>query len=115
MVQIGDSGGIETAGYTGTAGNLSTAPAFTTAANSNGWQLAGAWTATATLNGFVTIQRYNSTIWMISGIISRADVSTSMLLCSGFKTLSNTLDRLRITTAGGADTFDAGEINISYE
>ena len=34
---------------------------------------------------------------------------------AGSKTLSGTLDRVRITTVGGTDTFDAGTINILYE
>jgi hypothetical protein len=34
---------------------------------------------------------------------------------SGTKTLSGTLDRVRITTVNGTDTFDAGSINIAYE
>jgi hypothetical protein len=33
----------------------------------------------------------------------------------GFVPLSGTLDRVRITTANGTDTFDAGSINILYE
>jgi hypothetical protein len=33
----------------------------------------------------------------------------------GDKTLSGTLDRIRITTTNGTDTFDAGSINILYE
>jgi hypothetical protein len=33
----------------------------------------------------------------------------------GGKTLSGTLDRVRITTVNGTDTFDAGTINILYE
>ena len=34
---------------------------------------------------------------------------------AGLKTLSGTLDRIRITTVNGTDTFDAGSINIMYE
>jgi hypothetical protein len=34
---------------------------------------------------------------------------------SGTKSLSATLDRIRITTVNGTDTFDAGSINILYE
>ena len=34
---------------------------------------------------------------------------------SGDVPLSGTLDRLRVTTANGTDTFDAGSINILYE
>jgi hypothetical protein len=33
----------------------------------------------------------------------------------GSATLSGTLDRLRLTTVNGTDTFDAGSINILYE
>jgi hypothetical protein len=31
------------------------------------------------------------------------------------KTTAGTLDRVRITTVNGTDTFDAGSINILYE
>jgi hypothetical protein len=34
---------------------------------------------------------------------------------AGSVTLSATLDRIRITTVNGTDTFDAGSINIAYE
>ena len=34
---------------------------------------------------------------------------------AGSKTLSGTLDRIRITTVNGTDTFNAGSINILYE
>ena len=34
---------------------------------------------------------------------------------AGGKALSGTLDRVRITTVNGSDTFDAGTINILYE
>jgi hypothetical protein len=34
----------------------------------------------------------------------------------GFQvSLSGTLDRIRLTTVNGSDTFDAGSINIIYE
>jgi len=33
----------------------------------------------------------------------------------GRKQVSATLDRVRITTVNGTDTFDAGSINIFYE
>jgi hypothetical protein len=36
-------------------------------------------------------------------------------LIVGGVTLSGTLDRLRITTVNGTDTFDAGSVNILYE
>jgi hypothetical protein len=38
-----------------------------------------------------------------------------MCFTNGTKTTSATLDRVRITTVNGTDTFDAGTINILYE
>ena len=34
---------------------------------------------------------------------------------AGIKSLSNALDRVRITSSNGTDTFDAGSVNILYE
>jgi hypothetical protein len=33
----------------------------------------------------------------------------------GSKSLSAALDRVRLTTVNGTDTFDAGSVNIMYE
>jgi hypothetical protein len=43
------------------------------------------------------------------------DNTVSSYTTAGSKTLSATLDRIRITTANGTDTFDAGTINIMWE
>jgi hypothetical protein len=42
-------------------------------------------------------------------------VSSSVSACQGRTSLSGTLDRVRLTTVNGTDTFDAGEVNIMYE
>jgi hypothetical protein len=54
-----------------------------------------------------------SNVWIETSTIS--DESTSMLLGAGRKTLSATLDRIRLTTVNGTDTFDSGSVNIMYE
>jgi len=41
--------------------------------------------------------------------------NTQAISGGGGITLSGTLDRVRITTVNGTDTFDAGTINIMYE
>jgi hypothetical protein len=51
---------------------------------------------------------------MCSGVIGFSNVAATSYLGSS-KTLSATLDRVRITTVGGTDTFDSGSINILYE
>jgi hypothetical protein len=51
-----------------------------------------------------------------SNLIYETTSPTSfVVLSAGTKTLSDTLDRVRITTVNGTDTFDAGTINILYE
>jgi hypothetical protein len=40
---------------------------------------------------------------------------TAMGVVAGSKTISGTLDRLRITTVNGTDTFDNGSVNILIE
>ena len=59
------------------------------------------------------IEAFGSNIWNEQSIVSNA--LTSLLLGAGDKALSGTLDRVRITTVNGTDTFDAGSINILYE
>lgn len=45
-----------------------------------------------------------------------ADSSVSAIsFAAGSKAISGALDRIRITTVNGTDTFDAGTINILYE
>jgi hypothetical protein len=57
----------------------------------------------------------NNNTWVNSGTVSIVP-STGTQFCGGFSpNLSGALDRVRITTVGGTDTFDAGSINILYE
>ena len=46
-----------------------------------------------------------------TGNSDTAQISTG----GGSISLAGTLDRVRITTVNGTDTFDAGTINIRYE
>jgi hypothetical protein len=36
-------------------------------------------------------------------------------MTAGYLALASALDRVRITTVNGTDTFDAGTVNILYE
>ena len=76
-------------------------------------QLATIVTAAATQQGFSTIVAFGSNIWVCNGLL--LDDSGRTNYNAGTKTLSGTLDRVRITTINGTDTFDAGSINILYE
>jgi hypothetical protein len=70
----------------------------------------------ATHNRYATISmiNINSNNWIISGS-GFDDVTNITGTINGVKSLTSTLDRLRITTVNGTDAFDAGTINISYE
>jgi hypothetical protein len=66
------------------------------------------------IGGAIQLSNHSSNIWVAQGITSATN-STANMTTSGYISLAGTLDRLRITTTNGTDTFDAGSINILYE
>lgn len=65
-------------------------------------------------SGSMTICLMSSNIWVVSGSwVSQS--SSDISYFAGGISLGGTLDRVRITTVNGTDTFDAGSINILYE
>jgi hypothetical protein len=115
QVQLGDAGGIETTGYSSAVAFLG---ASTGGANATtGFIINTSINSSNTFAGAVYISKVNGNTFVSTGnLIYDSTSPTSFLLPStGIKTLSDTLDRLRITTVNGTDTFDAGSINILYE
>ena len=108
LIQIGDAGGVETSGYLGACSYSSGDSAYTT-----GFGIANGSAASA-LYGAITLSLMNSSAntWACCGSVSLTNFG---LHTSGTKSLTATLDRVRITTVNGTDAFDAGSINISYE
>lgn len=110
QIQLGDSEGIENTGYFGAVGQSGAAVLnFTTA-----WVTGNDGSSTYVRHGSYTINKLNDNTWVINGTIGYSD-STRFMTAGGSKTLSSTLDRLRVTTTNGTDVFDAGQINIMYE
>jgi hypothetical protein len=107
LVQLGDSGGIEDTGY------ISTWAVQSSGANSTAGYIVRSGVSTVTLVGHLVITLVSTNLWVSTGITGAS--TTQVGLSAGSKTLSATLDRIRITTANGTDTFDAGSINILYE
>jgi hypothetical protein len=113
LIQLGDSGGIETTGY------LSESTLFAAGIN-NTSSTAGFIVyqdAAATIrHGSITFSLLDSTTntWVCQGVTNNSN-SVQGIINSGSKALSATLDRIRFTTVNGTDTFDAGSINILYE
>ena len=110
FLQIGDSGGIETTGYVSGVLNGSATP--TNATSTSAFIIDGSVGAANINNGTAVITNLNGNLWVCTSILNNAGVSK---IQGGTKTLSATLDRVRITTTSGTDTFDAGSINILYE
>ena len=111
QIQIGDAGGIETTGYLGSSSQL--AGATNSANYTTGFGVFLANSANI-VHGTVCAANISGNVWAISGVIGLSNAATTVTV-TGSKTLSDTLDRLRITTVNGTDTFDAGSINILYE
>lgn len=109
-IQIGDSGGIENTGYASTSTSIDTGVA--TNSSTAGFDMNGSLAANIR-SGNIVLSTIGSNIWTASGVIKTSTAQTVIL--AGDKTLSATLDRVRITTVNGTDTFDAGSINIMYE
>tara|TARA_B100001094_G_scaffold25398_1_gene21222 strand:- start:40 stop:1038 length:999 start_codon:yes stop_codon:yes gene_type:complete len=117
MVQIGDSGGIETADYrsqrsTATNGSLGSDGT----PNSNESQGFGI-TVDAAGNAFggqmiLSLHHPTNHTWTSSSSFRRDGFDHSW--GAGSKDLSAELTQVRITTKGGSESFDAGTINIMY-
>jgi len=111
MVQLGTSGGVEIASYSGSVDFVEDNNAGTTF--SNGFLIDRSLTSGDVREGAMTISSFGSNKWVETSTVSNS--LTALLLGAGRKTLSGTLDRVRITTFNGTDTFDAGSVNILYE
>jgi hypothetical protein len=116
IIQIGDSGGVETSGYLGSGSSVFTGSTTAAALQTAGFGIGGGMVATIVFHGAIQIILLDVTAntWCASGVLGRSDTAC-MFNCGGAKSLSATLDRVRITTVNGTDTFDAGSINILYE
>lgn len=111
QIQIGTSGGVQTSGYTGCVWQS----ANTTATFSAGFLLNSVGNSVYVVDGLATLTLLNSStgLWVYS--VCLGNQSGAGISGGGSKTLSGTLDRVRITTVNGTDTFDSGSINILYE
>ena len=105
---------MQTTGYASTTGAIAASTAGSESLDTTGFKFAGGATATAVRQGTITATLLGSDNWSVSGIIGQSDVQFVSMI-GGSVALSGTLDRVRVTTVNGTDTFDAGTINIIYE
>jgi hypothetical protein len=112
LVQIGDSGGIETTGYVSSSTGYVAVPTIAFATSTAGFIIRVASAARA-ITGLYTLDLATGTTW--SGSFTGASTAGDYgITGGGTMTLSATLDRVTVTRTG-ADTFDGGQVNILYE
>ena len=108
LVQVG-AGSVTTTGY------LSNSASGATVVTSTAGFICTVSIGTAsTVIGHIIITLLNSNNWVSSHVIG-ANSGNITSSGGGNISLGGTLDRVRITTVGGTDTFDGGSINILYE
>jgi hypothetical protein len=114
QIQIG-SGSITSTGYssvavyagaTNSAGGTAGTTGFTTQIGN----------AASVATGHFLITNISGTTWICSYVLGNNVGGTIYSMTGGGSvTLGGALDRVRLTTVNGTDTFDAGSINILYE
>lgn len=116
QIQLGVSGSPETSSYSAMAAWVTTTSNTTRGGTSTtGFPLNySSGGASETYSGSLVFTLLNSNVWTCSGALYDAN-SSGTAIVSGVKSLSGTLNMVRITTVNGTDTFDAGSINILYE
>ncbi len=111
LIQLG-SGSITSSGYSSVA-SQATGGATSTAGFITTVTLAAA--SASARYGQSTLTNITGNTWVVSGLNTPIDNSLVASISVGSIALAGVLDRVRITTVNGTDTFDAGSINILYE
>jgi len=112
QIQLG-SGSVTTTGYTSFSGWFGSAGQTATSSVTSGFSIAGG-NAVCARNVNMQISLQTTNTWVASH--SGGDDGLSVVYSGGGNiAIGGALDRVRITTINGTDTFDAGSINILYE
>lgn len=108
LIRIG-AGSVSSSGYISSCNN-STGSVATT--STSGYLVTVGNAAADLTYGHVTLCLMGSDDWTQQAVLNNGNTNR---ISSGWASLSASLDRVRITTVNGTDTFDAGSINILYE
>jgi len=112
LIQLG-AGSVTSSGYTSTGVGLANAASPSSSGSTAGFILGDIGSASAVIIGHMVITNVSGNIWIASGTGRYS--GTACFTNGGSISLSGTLDRVRLTTINGTDTFDAGSVNIMYE
>jgi hypothetical protein len=112
IVTLGTSSGVETTNYFSYRLGITTTPAAY-ATNTTVGIFCGGGGASSDTRGSITITTLSNNNWVWHGACYDGTGNGTCFM--GSKTLSGTLDRVRLTTVNGTDTFDNGSVNILIE
>ena len=111
LVQLG-AGSNEITGYVSTGQTLTGGVGGANQSSTAGMIIVDG-AAVNVMTGHMILTHIGSNVWVSSHSLKATTVAC--VSGAGDKTLSGTLDRVRLTTVNGTDTFDAGSVNILYE
>jgi hypothetical protein len=113
IMRLGTSGGFVTSGYA--SGGIYTGATTGSGNRTDGLLLNGNGTVAGVLfQGHSVLTNISGNSWVQSFVMGQSE-SAYAVMGGGSISLAGTLTQVRITTANGSDTFDAGTINILYE
>jgi hypothetical protein len=113
LVQIG-SGSVDATGYAGYIKRFSTTTVSASTQITTGLGLNLSVSTTTPYMGTAICRLVSGNTWIFQSTLAQSN-GDDLFIGTTTKTLSAALDRVRITTIGGTDTFDEGSINIAYE
>ena len=113
QIQLG-TGSVTTSGYLGASSAYAGGSTGSAANLTTGFGVGNFNAATNVRHGALVLNNISGNIWSCNGTIALSD-GAGTGSSAGTISLGGTLDRVRITTVNGTDTFDAGSVNILYE
>ena len=114
LLQLG-AGSVTTSGYTAVCATVYAGASYTALATSTAGFIVLDNNAGNLLHGTYVFTLISGNTWVGSSAMNTSGSLPYGFTGSGNIALGGTLDRVRITTVNGTDTFDAGSINILYE
>lgn len=118
ITRLGTSGGVVSSGYNSAVSIIAAANNTTRLSRvTSAFPLMWADNASYLIYGNIVFTNLTGNTWTASGVLwqDQGGADAHTIHVAGAIALSGTLDRVRITTVNGTDTFDAGSINILYE
>lgn len=116
QIQLGTASGVETSSYVGGSAYGGSGAGSTGSVATTGFQIASNVAADTLHGSFIfSLMNASTNLWAMQGAVVNNTGTFFLYNCCGTKALAATLNRVRITTVNGTDTFDAGTINVMWE